>query len=144
MKTTKITIARLYNLGSYEHARYEITAEISEGESASKALIGLEKILSALNPKPPGSVPSEDETKREIRRLEEMRALDDDTFERCHGGYKGTRAEYIERISKSIAEGTARREAWQAKAEKARDLLDDLGGAAEWKDAKLDWEDDAF
>jgi len=140
MNITKITIGRLYNLGSYEHVRYEMTAEIAEGESASKALIGLEKILSALNPKAPGSVPDEDAIKRDIRRLQEMRALNDEDFERFHGGYKGTRAEYLDRISQSIAEGTERLNAWKAKAAKARELLDDLGGAAEFKDAKLDWE----
>lgn len=144
MKTTKITIGRLFNLGSYEHVRYEITVEIHEGESASNALIGLEKILSALNPKEPGNVPTEDDLKRELRRLESMQALDDDSFERVHGGYVGTRLEYMDRISVSLAEAAARRKAWQEKAEKARALLDDLGGAAKWTDAKLNWEDGGY
>lgn len=30
MNVTKITIGRLFNLGSYEHVRYELTVEIRE------------------------------------------------------------------------------------------------------------------
>ena len=53
MNITKITIGRLYNLGSYEHIRYELTCEIPSGESPATALIGLEKLIGALNPKLP-------------------------------------------------------------------------------------------
>lgn len=41
----------------------------------------------------------------------------------------------------SHADNVARREAWEARSAKARKLLEDLGGAANFKDAKLDWED---
>jgi hypothetical protein len=41
MNITKITIGRLYNLGSYEHVRYELTAEVPQGESPATAIIGM-------------------------------------------------------------------------------------------------------
>jgi hypothetical protein len=144
MNVSKITIGRLYNLGDYEHIRYELTVEIPHGESPATAIIGMEKILSALNPKTPGGVPDEADTKRETQRLAEMRSMDDELFERYHRGHKGTRAEYTQFLSDKIAEGTKRREQWLARSAKARKLLEDLGGAANWKDAKLDWENEDF
>lgn len=144
-RVSKITVARLYNLGSYEHARYELTIEVPEGASAAKTLRGIERLLSALSPKPPGDVKSDAEIDRERHRLLEMKKLLADNpadFERFHGGYKGTADEYLTRIESGLHESIAKREVWEARAAKARELLDDLGGAAEWKDAKLDWEDD--
>ena len=144
MNITKITIGRLYNLGSYEHVRYELTAEVPQGESPATAIIGMEKILAALSPKT--STHSRDELAREKRQVEEMhRKLSDegpDEFRRYYGhSFVGTPEEYIGRCEQSYSENVARREAWEARSAKARRLLDDLGGAANFKDAKLDWED---
>jgi len=143
MKITKLTIARLYNLGSYEHVRYELTAEITEGESPATALLGLEKIIAALSPKT--STRSRTELERAKRQLEDMhKKLSDegpDAFRRYHGSFVGTPEEYIERCEQSHAENVARRDAWEARSAKARKMLEDLGGAANWKDSKLDWED---
>ncbi len=143
MNITKITIGRLYNLGSYEHVRYELTAEVPQGESAATAIIGLEKILTALSPK--NSTHSRDELDRQKRQLEAMhRKLSDegpDEFRRYYGHeFVGTPEEYIARCEESHAQDVAAREAWEARSAKARKLLDDLGGAANFKDAKLDWE----
>ena len=44
--------------------------------------------------------------------------------------------------SDSLAESVAKRDAWEARSAKARKLLEDLGGAANWKDAKLEWDND--
>jgi len=136
MKITRITIGRLHNLGNYEHIRYELTAEIPDGESPGTALIGMERILEALDPKCP--FPSMEEIGREQFRLDEKRKLDDEEFERL---YRGTREEYTARMQEGIDENRAKRKAWDARHAKARKLLEDLGGAANWKDAKLDWED---
>ena len=143
VNVTKITIGRLYNLGSYEHIRYELTVEVSQGESPATALLGMEKILTALNPKT--ATLTRAELEREKHRLEELhKKLSDDgpdEFRRCHGHFVGTPEEYIERCEQSHAENVARRDAWEAMSEKARKMLEDLGGAANWRDAKLDWED---
>lgn len=60
---------------------------------------------------------------------------------RHYGGYSGTRTEIIERHRQSLEEATAKREKALHRAQTARKCFDDLGGAAQWKDAKLDWED---
>lgn len=142
MNITKITIGRLYNLGSYEHVRYELTAEVPDGESAATALLGLERIITALSPKT--STHSRPELEREHNRIEEMRhqlaGKGEDEFRRIHGHFVGTPSEYIDRCAQSYSESVARRDAWEARSEKARKLLDDLGGAANWRDAKLDWQ----
>jgi putative NADH-flavin reductase len=142
MNITKITIGRLFNLGSYEHARYELSVEVPPGESAATALTGLERIIEALNPRRPCNVPSEEETKHAANRIGAMRAMSPEDFERQYLGYgsKATQASYIASSEQDLADGIKRREEWQARAKRARELLDDLGGAAVWKDAKQDWD----
>lgn len=145
MHITKITIGRLYNTGSYEHVRYELTAEVPQGESPATALLGMEKLLAALSPKT--STMSRYELDREKRNIEDMHRLlyekGPDEFRRHHGwSFVGTPEEYIARCEESHAENVARRDAWEARSAKARKMLEDLGGAANWKDAKLDWEND--
>ena len=144
MKVTRITVGRVFNLGNYENVRYEISVDVPEGESPATALVGMEKIISALSPKT--STHSRSELDREKHRVEEMRhalaGKGEEEFRRNHGHFVGTPDEYIARCAQSNAENVAKRDAWEARREKARQLLDDLGGAAIWKDAKLDWETD--
>lgn len=144
MNITKITIGRLYNLGSYEHVRYELTAEVPQGESPATAIIGLEKILTALSPKT--HTHSRSELEREAHQIEEMRHLlagkGEEAFRQRHGfSFVSTPEEYIARCAESHAKNVADRDKWERRSAKARILLDDLGGAANFKDAKLDWED---
>lgn len=49
-KVSRITIARLYNLGNYEHVRYEISIDIPPGGSAKNTLTDLMEILKGLKP----------------------------------------------------------------------------------------------
>jgi len=148
MPITKITIGRLFNLGSYEHVRYELTAEIPAGESAEKTITGLEKILEGLKPERYCCVSSRGEIERENHRIAgmklELNKDGEDAFRRNHGHFVGTCIEYIARCESSAIESLGKRIAYEQRAKKARELLDNLGGAAEWKDAKLDWEDDSF
>ncbi len=51
MNITRITVDRLYNLGSYEHVKFSLSVDVKEGESAAVAMLGVEKIMEALNPK---------------------------------------------------------------------------------------------
>ena len=148
MHVTKITIGRLFSLGNYEHVRYELMVEIREGESATTALEGVERIFAALNPKETGSVPTEIDVKHDERRVQTMKdmlAAGADEFDRYYGhGFTGTPEEYIARCEQSLLYSTMKREVWKARAKAARALLDDLGGAAKWHDAKLTWEDSDF
>jgi len=143
MNVTRITVGRLYNLGSYEHVRYELTVEIKDGESAATAMKAIEKILAGLSPKT--STHSRDELERSARQIDEMHKLLSDSgpdeFRRIHSHFVGTPEEYIARCEKSQNENLVARLEWESRSERARKMLDDLGGAAQWKDAKLDCED---
>lgn len=146
MNVTKITIGRLYNLGSYEHIRYELTAEVPAGESPATALLGLEKILAGLSPKT--HTHTREELRREGLRIEELRSslkatTDENEFRRKHGHFVGTPEEYVSRCEQWHFENVKNRDAWERRSAKARKLLEDLGGAANWKDAKLNWENDS-
>jgi len=144
MNITRITIGKLYNLGSYEHVRYDLTVEVKDGESPATAMLGMEKIINALSPKT--HTHSRDELKREKMRLEimgnELVLLEENEFRRKHGHFEGSPLEYVKRCNESHNENVAERDAWENRSAKARKMLEDLGGAANWKDAKLDWEDD--
>jgi hypothetical protein len=146
MKVIKLTLGRLYNLGSYEHVRYDITVELADGDSAKDALIGLEKIIEALAPESKCCVSSRGELDRELVRVADLRkdlnSLSEEEFKRRHGFFEGTGKEYVKRCEQSHAENCSRRGKYETRARKARELLDRLGGAAEWKEAKLDWEND--
>jgi hypothetical protein len=146
MNITKITIGRLYNSGNYEHVRFELTAEIPPGESPATCIIGMEKILAALSPNT--STRSRDELKREQNQIDDMRRRlgeGQDNFRSYYGsGFVGTPEEYIARCEESHAKNVEQRDAWEARSAKARRLLDDLGGAVNFKDAKLEWEDDDY
>lgn len=142
-RISKITVGRLFNLGSYEHVRYELTVEIPEGESAVSAITGMERLLEAMNPAKLRACKSEMDLKRDEVRLQEEALMTDEEFRRRHGNsYVGTRSEYQERCRKSWQEEKERRAKIVAAQKNARQMFDDLGGAAHWKDAKLDWEDD--
>jgi hypothetical protein len=144
MNITKITIGRLYNLGNYEHVRYELTAEIPEGKSATIAVLGMEKILAGMKPVRTLCVDSEHEIKRMHAEVLKMEGLDADHWQRDYGHCVGTREEVIERYKTSYNKAVEKREAALALASRARALFDDLGGASEWKDAKVDWDDADF
>lgn len=142
MKVTKITIGRLYNLGSYEHVRYELTVEVKEGESPATAIMGMEKLIAGLAPI--RNTKSAFELERLANEVKEMKTMPAVDWERRYGHCKGTAAEVIERYEKSFEEETQKSLAAIERSRRARQLFDDIGGAAAWKDAKLDWEDNDY
>lgn len=56
--------------------------------------------------------------------------------------YTGTPTEIIERHRKSLDEEIEKASKAKDVAKRARELLDDIGGASKWTDAKLDWDDE--
>jgi len=72
MPIKTITISRLYNLGSYEHVKYEIGLELQKGDSPSKTLVALERIMEALSPNKDKT--QDYEVEREERRVNDMLA----------------------------------------------------------------------
>lgn len=146
MKTTKLTIARLFNLGSYEHIRYEITVELAEGDSAEKTIIGLEKVMESLKPECKTAVKSRSDLRRDAARIAELRAklvqTTEDQFRHQVGHFVGTPVEYIARLESAHIEEMGKRVAYEMRCQKARALLDDLGGSEKFTDCKLSWQDD--
>ncbi|HEU4345898.1 MAG TPA: hypothetical protein VFU31_30470 [Candidatus Binatia bacterium] len=138
MKVSKITIGRLFNLGNYEHVRYELSVEVPEGESAATAVRGLENILAGLNPKQPRGVHRDDDIEAMEEELINIRAMADLDVEVRYGQSKLVALESRERrvaLAKSI---TAR---WREIQKNARTLFDDMNGAEKFTDAKQNWED---
>jgi hypothetical protein len=139
-KITKITIGRLFNLGSYEHIRYELTVEVGERQSAGQACQALEVLTESLNPKRPGCVSSIEEIRREEASLARAELMPLDQFRREVGEPAGGRDAYLERCRASIAQKKDRLEKWNAHRNRARQLFDDLGGISHYRDAKQDWD----
>lgn len=144
MKVSKITIGRLYNLGNYEHVRYELTVEVPAGESAAEAVLGLENILRGL--KPDRGAKSAEELERAGKKIALMQQMADADFQ-AHHCYGTTltpekREQILNNYRQTLADETARAEAAKTRREVAQSLFDDVGGAAEWKDAKADWDND--
>lgn len=142
MNITKITIGRLYNLGNYEHVRYEITTEIKDGESAATAIKGMESVLAGLSPLEKAGIVSQQEITRRMREIEEMKKIPVAEWERRYGHCAGTPSEVIQRYEESLEEDVSKRDIALKRAREARELFDDLGGASAWKDAKLNWNDE--
>lgn len=141
-RITKITLGRLYNLGNYEHVRYDLTVEVPDGASATKAIIGMERIIAGLSPLKNSPTRDECHLRLDAAYIAKLKSLNAEEWKREHGDSKGTRKEIIGRYEKSLKEETLKRQKAFSTAERARLLFDDLGGAAHWKDAKLDWEND--
>lgn len=139
MSISKITVGRLYNLGNYEHIRYEITVDVKELE-ASTAIVAIEKILAGLAPIR-NTVKSEMELKHMRATIEKMKTMPACEFERNYRGYEGTPTEIVARHEVALSEETSKRNEATKRAAIARNLFNDLGGAAQWKDRKLDWQD---
>lgn len=139
MRVSRINIGRVYNLGNYEHVRYELCIDIPAGENASTAIIAAERLIEGL--RPDRSSETKADLDREAKRIADMRTMCAADFERRHGQPVGGATAYIERCVADLTEKTARMKERNEKQARARQLFDDLGGASQWKDAKLSWDD---
>lgn len=140
MKVSKITVGRLYNLGNYEHVRYELTVEVPEGQSAADAVRGLERIVAGL--KPSRFMKTKAELDNEAARIGAMQAMDDETWQRNYGHCAGSREEVVARYVADFEKEKRKAQAERDRISTAQSFFDDVGGAAAWRDAKLDWQDD--
>ena len=139
-RISRITVGRLFNLGNYEHVRYDITVEIPDGASSTKAMIGLERIMEGLAPLK--MLKTADDFKREAERIKRIKEMSTEAWNLEYQYAKGSRQEIIKRYEADLRKEIAKAKRATDKAEKARKLLDDLGGAMMFKDAKLSWDND--
>lgn len=134
-RVNKFTIGRLYNLGNYEHVRYELSVEVPKGKSAARAFANTLKVLRALNPKPP--IPSY-EYEGALERLKEPDAWHKsiiDPKERA-----GAIAVMVTESKKKVRLF----ERWAKRRHAVEAYFDDLGGISKHADAKADWDNDDY
>lgn len=109
-RITTVTVARLHNLGNYEHIRYECTVALPEGTSPASVIGELEQLMDELQPRPPVN---NYELLRARQRLAEP-AVPDDPYD------PKRRAEARDQI--------ALHEAYRREREKALDKFNQFGG----------------
>lgn len=121
---TRLTVARLYNLGNYEHIRYEITAEIPRGGSPKQTLMDTLRILACLKPV---KKPYDLESKIALLKKDssELSESEKDSLKIC--------AEVVGQYQRLLDQH-----------KEALVLLDDIGGTSVHKDAKDTWDDTLF
>lgn len=122
-QVTRIAIGRLHNLGNYEHIRYDVTVDLTNGDNPGLIIHRLEKLLGALAP-----VKTDYEYQRAVRVMSNPELAKDETISNIEI-YKAR----IEKHDKAVA-----------RRERALILFGALGGASEYTDAKLKWEDDDY
>jgi hypothetical protein len=120
-KVSKITIARLYNTGNYEHVRYELTADVPPGEKAEKVAEGLISVIKALNPKCPVSAYAMHERQARINWPTEQQ-------QRIWGESWQTA---LEEEKAELAKDQAELDKWNANRRRALKVMDDLTDADE-------------
>lgn len=129
-RVTNITIGRLYNLGSYEHVRYELAVEVPPGASAAKTIASMKDVLERLKP-------------FRLSMSEEYYAHQNETFREAlkkepNRENAASLREQIKQNTRALKEYAAARK----RIHKAENDLDRLGGNLAYKDAKLDWDND--
>lgn len=127
---TALTIARLHNLGNYEHVRYEVTVSIPEGTtSAGAVLADVTEILGDLRPSKVGVY---DVTRAKARLEKPALPATEPEEERRRDAL--TREECQRVLDREATE--------QKRIARARAAFDDLGGAVRYTDAKDKWDDE--
>lgn len=134
-RISRITVARLYNLGNYEHVRYELTVDVAEGDSAATALKNITAILHAMSPKPPVEPFAYQSALARLNAPEKAK----DHF--IYIKDEDNRAEAIKAQADEDREIVTKMGAFSLQRKKAIEALDDLGGTTVYKDDKLNWED---
>lgn len=130
-RISKLTIGRLYNLGNYEHVRYELTVEIPPASSVTTALRNTMTILRAANPKPPVTDYDIQHAKAQLSDPQSWHKDIKDPKER---------KPVLSKMVKDARQVLAKFKRWQNRRQQAEQLLDNLGAVRQFKDAKLTWD----
>lgn len=146
MKVTSITVGRLFNLGNYENVKYEVSVDLGKGDSAAKAMIGLERIFAAMAPESRYAIPSPADLRSKAAYIEEMKKLlrteGSQNFRHRYGlGPQVNPRDYIRRHQEELRKETQKRANYIDRNRKARELLDKLASSHKFTDAKLSWDD---
>ncbi len=137
-RISRITIARLHNLGNYEHVRYEVTVELPLGTSPASVARELEETLAELEPKRPVSLY---ELGHAIKLLSKPAPKFSD-FDDLPAGVAHVRFEEAQNERERAERLIKKHEEWKADHEAALARFDRLGGTRLFTDAKDNWDDD--
>lgn len=139
-RISRITIARLHNLGNYEHVRYEVTVELPPGTSPASVLHATEKMLNAMEPKPPHSVYEVLNAQRELAKPSPK--LADFLDGRDYSYTPEQRLEQANDARERALKIVNRHNEWRQRRDAAHRRFDELGGTALHRDAKAEWDED--
>lgn len=126
---TSITVARLHNLGNYEHVRYEVTVAVPDGSQPSAVLADLQAVLDDLAPNKVREYQANN-----ARTVLARPALGADAPE-----YEVQHDKQRREDAQALLDLQAKE---QRRIDRARAALDDLGGATRYTDAKSRWDDE--
>lgn len=128
-RISRITIARLHNLGNFEHCRLELTCELPAGTSPSSVLREMNDLLEHIQPKPPvgpfelGQAIKLLQAPAPVPPTSDEAAADDDPFESPQEKYRR-----LVREREMAERAIARHQAWSQQREAALKRFDELGG----------------
>jgi hypothetical protein len=126
-RITHVEIARLHNLGNYEHIRYQVKVELPLGTSPASVVGELEQVLADLEPKCPWSTWDLAHAQKLLQQAEPD---------------EGTTAEDHARRRDAARDKLARYAEWRLQRDAALAKLDQFGGLAVHTDAKDRWDGD--
>lgn len=127
-RVSGVSIARLYNLGNFEHIKYEIRAEIPEGADALAVVSKLRQVLRALKP-----LKAEGYTEKKARKIVDM------TPEEREQAVKDGAVSLEDTVAAPIL--VHRLETRKARRDAALLLFNDLAGQNVYTDHKEQWDD---
>lgn len=131
-RITRLTVGRLFNLGHYEHVRYEIAVEVPECADPVKAMSDLCSTLESLNPKPPHDKVSIDQAKNFLK----------DPTAPSWIGEDEAKQDYIQKEIQNAQETISEMETWKDRRRHAMAAWAKAGGSQLFTDAKVLWDDD--
>jgi hypothetical protein len=132
-RISRVTLARLHNLGNFEHMRYEVTVELPPGTSPASVLREVEDTLNALEPRQPVSdYQLHAAMKLVVQPVPTLQpATDDDPFDSPEQALRRAL-----QAREDAAKQIARHEAWLASRSAALQRFDVLGGTSTFTDRK--------
>lgn len=128
---TALTVARLHNLGNYEHVRYEVTVALPEGAKPSEVLADVTAIMADLRPSR--------ESQWDVDRARTLLAGAEPPVVSDDAPYEQRRAREVWDLAVRLVK---RDDEEQRRLSRARQALDDLGGTRRYTDAKDKWDDE--
>lgn len=137
-RISRITIARLHNLGNYEHVRYEVTVELPPGTSPASVLHTLDRLVAELEPHGPYSKSEVYLAQRKVSQPEPKLTDFSDW------GSPTERLDEALRERHRAVQLLKHYDEWRQRRDAAQRRFDEFGGTRVYTDAKDRWDDDQF